>query len=162
MKYRIETKEAIRIVGIRTALKEEVDDYLRVVPTFWDETLKSDLFSQICKLSNQIPHGILGVTVYQSPKEIYYYIAASTNQIAPDNLIQFEIPSATWVVFECDGRFPESVKEVFKYFLTEWLPFSEYEYAQLPDIEVYPISNTKPNERHTEIWIAIKEENKEE
>lgn len=158
MRYCIETKDPIRIVGVRTALQEDAEENFKIVPAFWDTTLKGDVFPEICKLTNQNPYGILGVTVYQNPEEIYYYIAASTNKSISEKLIEYEIPAATWVVFECDGYFPESVQTTFRRFLTEWLPFSGYEYAQLPDIEVYPISNEKLKGGHSEIWIAIKKE----
>lgn len=37
-------------------------------------------------------------------------------------------------------------------------PFSGYEYAGLPDIEVYR-SSTKPIQNgHSEVWIAVKKE----
>lgn len=156
MRYRVETKDPIRIVGVRVALKEDVEQNFEIVPAFWDTTLKSISFSEISKLINQTPHGILGVTVYQNPEEIYYYIAASTDKAVPEKLVEYEIPAATWVIFECDGHFPDSIQTIFKRFLTEWLPFSGYEYAELPDIEVYPVSNQKLKGGHTEVWIAVK------
>lgn len=58
-------------------------------------------------------------------------------------MFEFEIPAATWVVFENNGFFKENVQSVFKRFYTEWLPFSGYEYAELPDIEVYPVCEEK-------------------
>ncbi|MBU3130501.1 AraC family transcriptional regulator [Clostridium tagluense] len=156
MRYRVETKDPIRIVGTRVALKEVAEQNFEIVPTFWDTTLKSNLFSEICRLANQNPHGILGVTVYQNPAEIYYYIAASTDKAVPENLVEYEIPSATWVIFECNGHFPDSIQTIFKRFLTEWLPFSGYEYDELPDIEVYPINDQKLKGGHSEVWIAVK------
>ncbi|MBZ9626186.1 AraC family transcriptional regulator [Clostridium sp. FP2] len=156
MRYRVETKDPIRIVGTRVVLKEVVEQNFEIVPTFWDTTLKSNLFSEICRLANQNPLGILGVTVYQNPAEIYYYIAASTDKAVPENLVEYEIPSATWVIFECDGHFPDSIQTIFKRFLTEWLPFSGYEYDELPDIEVYPINDQKLKGGHSEVWIAVK------
>jgi len=38
----------------------------------------------------------------------------------------------------------------------KWLPFSGYEYAGFPDIEVYPVLEGKPLKGHSEVWIAIK------
>lgn len=156
MRYRVETKDSIRIIGIRTSLQEEQEENFKIVPKFWDATLKSNLYEEICKLSNQKPHGILGVTAYENPEEINYYIAASTDKAVPEKLIEYEIPAATWVIFECDGCFKDSIQTTFKRFLTEWLPFSGYEYAELPDIEVYPISDTKLKGGHGEVWIAVK------
>jgi len=71
-------------------------------------------------------------------------------------MFEFEIPATTWVVFENDGCFKENVQSVFRRFYTEWLPFSGYEYAGFPDIEVYPVLEGKPLKGHSEVWIAIK------
>ena len=123
MRYRIETKDPIRIVGVRVALQEDQEQNFQMVPEFWDATLKSNLASEIGKLANQNPSGILGVTAYQNPEEIYYYIAASTDKAVPENLFEYDIPAATWVIFECDGPFPDSIQNIFKRFLTEWFRF---------------------------------------
>jgi len=133
-----------------------------LVPDFWKETLGGSRFPEICKLSNSNPHGILGISAYSGPDEIYYYIAAATDKPVPEGMYEFEIPAATWVVFESNGYFKESVQTVFKRFLTDWLPFSGYEYAMLPDIEVYPISEQKPNTGNTEVWIAVIKERENE
>ena len=85
-----------------------------------------------------------------------YYIASSTNDPVPEGMYEYEIPAATWVIFENDGPFKENVQSVFRRFYTEWLPFSGYEYAGLPDIEVYPIVVGKPIHGYSEVWIAIK------
>jgi len=158
MPYRIETKEAMRIVGIRIPMTEDMEENRKVVPDFWKETLAGNHFPEICKLSNNNPHGILGISAYSGPGEIYYYIAAATDMPVPNGMLEFEIPAATWVVFENKGPFKESVQMIFKRFMTEWLPFSGYEYAMLPDIEVYPISEQKLTGGHSEVWIAVKKE----
>lgn len=158
MKYRIETKEAIRIVGVKTALQEDMEQNQKIVPVFWDKILGSTLFSEICSLTNKDANSIFGVTAYTDPKNIYYYIAAPTDKPVPDSMVAFEIPAATWVIFECNGHFMESVQTIFKRFLTEWLPSSGYEYAELPDIEVYPINNQDSKGGHAEVWIAVKKD----
>lgn len=156
MRYRVETKDPIRIVGVRVELQEGQEQNFKIVPAFWDTTLKSNLFTKICKLSNQHHHSIFGVTAYKNPNDIYYYIAAATEEPVPEGMVEFNIPTATWVIFECDGHFKESIQTIFKRFLTEWLPFSGYKYAELPDIEVYPISDPKSKGGHSEVWIAVK------
>lgn len=158
MPYRIEEKESMRIVGIRIPLTEDMEENQKLVPPFWNRALQDNRFIKICELSNQIPGVVLGVTVYQNPDEIYYYIAAATDQPVPAGMFEYEIPAATWVIFESDGHFKESIQNIFRRFLTEWLPFSGYTYAELPDIEVYPISQERPQKGHSEVWIAIKKE----
>lgn len=162
MNYRIETKKVIRIVGVRTELQEAMEQNQKIVPVFWNKMLESTLFSEICGLTDKDPQSVFGVTAYTNPQNIYYYIAVPTDKAVPDGMVEFEIPAATWVVFECNGHFKESVQTIFKRFLTEWLPVSGYKYAQLPDIEVYPVSNNGSKGGHAEIWIAIKKERSEE
>ncbi|WP_100489190.1 AraC family transcriptional regulator [Sporolactobacillus pectinivorans] len=158
MRYRIETKSPIRIVGVRTALQEDMEQNQKIVPVFWDKMLKSTSFSEICRLTNKDSCYILGVTAYTNPQNIYYYIAAPTDKPVPEGMTEFEIPAATWVIFEYNGHFKESVQTIFKRFLTEWLPVSGYEYAELPDIEVYPVNDERSKGGHAEVWVAVKKE----
>ena len=159
MLYHIERKDSIRIVGIRTPLVEDAEENMRIVPAFWEETLRQEGgISEIAALSNGRPNGILGVTTYHDPQDIHYYIAVPSDQPAPKGMEEYMIPNATWVVFENDGIFKEDVQSIFRKFLTEFLPFSGYEYAGLPDIEVYPIYQGKPISGHSEVWIAIKKQ----
>lgn len=158
MAYRIAKKPPLRIVGIRIPLTSDMEDNLRIVPEFWKVSLQGKQFFEICRLSNGEPRGILGISVYRNPKDIYYYIGVATNSSAPAGMYECEIPAATWVIFENNGRFKEDVQSVFKRFYMEWLPFSGYKYAELPDIEVYPICSGQPVNGHSEVWIAVSKE----
>lgn len=158
MAYRIVKKPPLRIVGIRIPLTSDMENNLRIVPEFWKASLQGKQFLEICSLSNGEPRGILGISVYKNPKEIYYYIGVAVNSPAPAGMYGFEIPAATWVIFDNNGRFKEDVQSVFKRFYMEWLPFSGYQYAELPDIEVYPICSGQPVNGHSEVWIAVVKE----
>ncbi|MGF3194914.1 GyrI-like domain-containing protein [Facklamia sp. P13055] len=158
MLYRIEKKPAMRIVGVKTALSDDMELNLKSIPKFWDRILLTEEFKTICNLSNENPKGILGVSIYRNPQDIFYCIASASNEVVPEGMFEYEIPESTWVVFENDGYLKENVQSIFRRFYTEWLPFSGYEYAGLPDIEVYPIYDKKPVIGHSEVWIAIKEE----
>ena len=159
LRYRIESKAPIRFVGTKTALHADIEQNFEIVPRFWQTTRSQKVFRQICSLNDQPPCGVLGVTVYQNPGNIDYYIAAATDKNVPDYLFVQEIPSATWVIFECNGAYPISIQNVFRHFLTEWLPFSGYTYAELPDIEVYPINPQYQKNPKAEVWIAVKKPN---
>lgn len=158
MPFRIVKKEAMHIVGIRIPLTVDMAENQKNVPAFWEETFNNHKYGEICNLSNKSPQGILGITACHGADEFYYYIAAATDKPTPKDMFWYEIPAATWVVFENTGPFKESVQSIFKRFLTEWLPFSGYTYAELPDIEVYPISEEKQKAGNSEVWIAVKKE----
>lgn len=155
MTYHIEHKEAMSIVGVRTRLTENMKKNQENIPLFWSEILYSPMFQKIAGLGNTDPAGILGVSVYENPQDIFYYVAASTTRPAPKEMSEYQIPAATWVIFENEDSLKEDVQRVFQRFYTEWLPFSGYEYAGLPDIEVYPVCEEKPTAGHSEVWIAI-------
>ena len=158
MAYHIAKKPPLRIVGIRIPITGNMEENLRIIPEFWKTALQGNKFPEICRLPGGEPEGILGTSVYKNPKEIYYYIGTATNSPAPAGMYEYEIPAAAWVIFENNGRFKEDVQSVFKRFYMEWLPFSGYRYAGLPDIEVYPACSGLPAHGHSEVWIAVSKE----
>lgn len=158
MSFHVEQKEAMRIVGIRMHLSENMDENHQKVPAFWQKAFAEGKVREIGSLSGQAPEGILGVSVYRGAQDFYYYIAAASEAPVPKGMYECSIPAATWAVFGNDGLFKESVQEIFRRFYTEWLPLSGYAYAELPDIEVYPADAEKPSTGHSEVWIAVKKE----
>ncbi len=162
MAYYMTEKSSMRMVGVRVPLTADMEENQKNIPQFWKSILSSNLFSEICSLSDQSPQGILGVSVYENPQNFFYYIAVATSAPAPAGMFEFEIPATSWVVFENNGYFKENVQSIFKRFYTEWLPFSGYEYAGLPDIEVYPICEETPVSGHSEVWIAVTKQKENE
>lgn len=158
MTYHIAEKPSLRIVGIRIPMSENMEENLRIVPDFWNSILQGNQFLEICSLADQEQNHILGISIYENPQKIYYYIAVITNAAVPLGMYEYKIPAATWAVFENSGNFKEDVQSVFRRFYLEWLPFSGYQYAKLPDIEVYPICNGQEIYGNSEVWIAIKKE----
>lgn len=157
MPYRIEEKESIRIAGVRMPLSTDMEDNHKIVPPFWKKLMGNSQLPAIRRLSNQLPQGLLGVTASKDCGEVYYYVAAATDLEVPSNMYEYQIPASTWVIFENHGPYQEKVQNVFKRFLTEWLPFSGYTYMELPDIEVYP-SDSCTQSGYSEVWIAVKKD----
>lgn len=158
MAYHIAQKGPLRMAGVRIPLTADMEENQRRIPLFWKSVTSGSLFSQICRLTDKDPRGILGVSVYKGSQDFHYYIAAATDAPAPPGMSAFEIPASTWVVFENNGHFKEDVQNIFRRFYTEWLPFSGYAYAGLPDIEVYPVCEELPATGHSEVWIAVQRE----
>lgn len=72
MAYCITEKSSMRMVGVRIPLSTDMEENQKNIPQFWKSVLSSNLFSEICSLSNQSPQGILGVSVYESPQRFFY------------------------------------------------------------------------------------------
>ena len=70
----------------------------------------------------------------------------------PDGIEEYNIPSATWAIFTGEGT-NQSIQDLEKRIVSEWLPTSGYEYGNAPDIEVY--LNADPQNAKYEVWISV-------
>ncbi|KUO74946.1 MAG: AraC family transcriptional regulator [Clostridia bacterium BRH_c25] len=155
MKYRIETKKPIRIVGVRMTLSADVERNFTEVPKFWHKTRSSSTFTQFGKLMNQSPEGMLGTTIYNRLDDISYVIGVASDKPVPDGMVECQIPGLTWAVFQCIGPMPYTFQELYRRFYSEWLPVSDYNYTNGPDMEVYTENNTTSPTYKCELWMAV-------
>lgn len=156
MDYRIEKKEAFRIVGLKIPLDKEVEKNFQSVPAFWQEVSQSGAIQRLGMLADGTPNAILGVSACMGDNAWAYYIAVASDLPIPNdfpNLCDYTVPACTWAVFPGKGTMPNSIQELEKRIVTEWLPTSGYEYANAPDIEVY--LNADPQNAEFEVWLPI-------
>lgn len=158
MNYRIEKREAFRIAGVTKKFSMNVEENFMEVPMFWQKTFQSGQITELCALMNGKPEGILGVSAGMNEKDFDYYIAVVTDKEVPagKGFVEFIIPECTWAIFECIGPMPEAIQNLQKRIVTEWLPGSGYEYADAPDIEVYPEGDQYAADYRCEAWLPIK------
>ncbi len=155
MNYRIEQKEAFRIVGVKEHLDMKVEESMARVPQFWAETFQNGMFEVVCRLANGDSCGVLGVSTCMNGKYFDYYIACESDAPAPAGTEEYLVPAATWAIFPCEGPMPQAIQELQKRIVSEWLPTSGYEYADAPDIEVYPEGDTKSLNYRSEVWLPV-------
>ena len=153
--YRIEKKEAFRIIGVRKNLKTDIETNFKNVPSFWADTKKSEIFPELCELITSDFPKILGVSVYENNENFYYYIAVKSDKTLK-NTFEYIVPAATWVIFECTGAAPESIQNLYRQFYTEWLPTSGYEYGNTPEIETYTDGDVNSPDYKSELWFPVK------
>lgn len=159
MKYKIVTKEAFRIVGVKEHMNMNMEECFEKVPRFWQTTVQSGIVPQILSLMNPELPGLLGVSTCMSGEDLDYYIAVATDKPTPKDMTEYEVPAGTWAVFECIGPMPSAIQELQKRIVTEWLPTSGYEYANAPDIEVYFEGDQQSADYRCEVWLPIKKLN---
>lgn len=145
MEYRIEEREAFRVVGVGTDEPMTMEDSFARVPRLWEE-LSGEIPRLAALIDGSGPAGILGIC----GESAGYYIGAATLAPAPEGTRAFTIPAGTWAVFPCSGPPPESIQAVQRRIVSEWLPSSGYAYAEAPDIEVYSADKC-----HNEVWLPI-------
>ncbi len=151
MNYRIETKEAFRIVGISAPLQGDIEKNFMIVPKMWQDAAANGTIQTLAGMMDTPLTGLLGVSACNNEEEWKYFIAvASTKE--KGRFEEYTIPASTWAVFPGTGT-NQSIQELEQRIVTEWLPTSGYEYANAPDIEVY--LNPDPQNAQYEVWIPV-------
>lgn len=152
MDYRIEKKEAFRIVGVSTPISHEMEENIKELPKFWQKAGTDGTIGKLCTLMDDSSFGILGVSTCAVDADWKYYISIASNKPLEHGFEEFEVPDATWAVFPGKGT-QIQITDLERRIVTEWLPTSGYEYANAPDIEVYIEPN--PAEGRYEVWIPV-------
>lgn len=152
MEYRIEKKEAFRIVGKSIALAQNIEENFQQVPGFWGKISTDGTLGRLAPLMNTDLKGLLGVSACNQSADTWrYYIAVASNAPAGE----FEetiVPAFTWAIFPGQGN-NLSIQDLERRIVTDWLPTSGYEYADGPDVEVY--LNPDPTNAQYEVWIPV-------
>ncbi len=151
MEYRIETKDAFRIVGVSVPLEKEIEKNFAAIPSKWQEISMNGTLQKLTGMMNEEPMGVLGVSTCNEEEPWRYYIAVSSSKEG-EELEEYTVPAATWAIFPGSGT-NQSIQELEKRIVTEWLPTSGYEYGSAPDIEVY--LNPDPENAKYEVWIPV-------
>lgn len=152
MNYRIEQKEAFRIVGICMPLEKEVEKNFQVVPGMWQKAMEDGTIGRLAGMMNGEPKGMLGVSACTDEEAWRYYIAVASTAPLSGELEEYMVDAYTWAIFAGSGT-GQSIQELEQRIVTEWLPTSGYEYANGPDIEVY--INPDPKNTAYEVWIPV-------
>ena len=151
MNYRIESREAFRIVGVSVPLHKDIEENFTVIPSKWAEVSMNGTLQKLIGLMDTPPMGVLGISLCNDEEAWKYYISVSSSKDA-DGLEEYTVPAATWAIFSGTGT-NQSIQELERRIVTEWLPTSGYEYGSAPDIEVY--LNPDPQTAQYEVWIPV-------
>ncbi|GED14129.1 AraC family transcriptional regulator [Aneurinibacillus migulanus] len=159
MNYRIEEKEAFRIVGIKKRVPLIYHGVNPEIASMW-ENLNGETINKLKKLSNVEPLGLLSASTNFSEGrlekgELDHYIGVATTKECPDNLTQLEVPASTWAVFEAVGPFPDTLQDVWGRIYSEWFPSSNYEQTEGPEVLWNEDKDVTSPTFKSEIWIPV-------
>lgn len=159
MNYKIEEKQAFRLVGVKERVNNTNGENFKRIPKFWQETMESGKCAKMCAISNGNPSGLMGVCANAEVcgEQFDYYIACSTNEPVPEGMEEVMVPACKWVVFTCTGPIPNAMQDVWKRIYTEWFPNSGYDHAMQPEIEWYSEGDMSKEDYISEIWVPVVE-----
>jgi len=160
MNYRIEKKEAFRIVGIMERVPIIFHGVNPKIRAMW-ESLDHDTIHRLKKNSNVEPSGLISASIHFSEGrmdekgELDHYIGAATTNKCPEGFKKLEVPALTWAVFEAVGPFPDTLQNVWGRIYAEWFPSSNYEQVEGPEILWNESKNTTVPVFKSEIWVPV-------
>lgn len=152
MNYRIETKDAFRVIGISAPLHGDVAQNFMAVPQMWQDAAMNGTIQNLAGMMDAPPMGLLGVSACNNREQWKYFIAVSSTKNSGE-FEEYTVPASTWAIFTGSGT-NRSIQELEQRIITQWLPASGYEYADAPDIEVY--LNPDPQNAQYEVWIPVR------
>lgn len=152
MNYRIEKKEAFRIIGVSEPMEHEMEKNFDMVPRMWQEAAVNGTVQKLAGMMDGQPKGVMGISVCNDKEQWRYFIAVASS-LEDDSLDDYTVGAYTWAVFPGEGVCPQAIQQLEQRIVTEWLPASGYEYDNGPDIELY--LNPDPQNSKFEVWIPV-------
>lgn len=160
MNYRIEEKEAFRIVGIKKRVPIIFNGVNPEISAMW-QSLDMDKINELKNLSSVEPLGLISASANFSEErmeekgELDHYIGAATTRECPDHLSSLEVAAGTWAVFEAVGPFPATLQNVWGRIYSEWFPSSNYQQVEGPEILWNESKDVASPTFRSEIWIPV-------
>ncbi|WP_413537508.1 GyrI-like domain-containing protein [Enterococcus malodoratus] len=125
------------------------------MPEFWNEVSSSGKLEQLIPHMDQNNPGVMGISLMTSEvQDAWEYVIGVASNDTTEEFAQYEIPAAKWAVFSGTGPMPGAIQELQQQVFTEWLPTSGFEYAELPDIELY--LNMEPENAQFQVWLPVR------
>jgi len=124
------------------------------IPKFWSEYYETRM--------NEKVYSMMGICApAKKDASTWNYSLGCEVQYAkeiPEDFEIIEIPSHSWVVFNCVGPLPKSIQDMWERICSEWLPQSDYELISAYTIEYYTEGDYRKEDYVSEIWIPVKGE----
>ncbi|MDT2614054.1 AraC family transcriptional regulator [Enterococcus dongliensis] len=164
MDFKIEEKDAFNLVGVSKLVPiqfEGVNNAIQELAQSITEKQKTEMH----KLGDLYPKQVINASYtfgeerMEEKGELTHFIGFATaqeNQFA--DLTQLKIAKQTWAVFPNKGPFPQTLQDTWGKIYSEWLPSSDYELVQAPEISFTNFSDGLEN-CYSEIWLAVKKKN---
>ena len=160
MNYRIEEKEAFRIIGLKKRVPIVFNGVNPEIAAMWGQ-LNAETIQMLKQQSNIEPKGIISASTnfsegrMEEKGELDHYIGVATTNDCPPGLAALEVAASTWAVFEAVGPFPQTLQNTWGRIYSEWFPTSSYELAKGPEILWNAHKDTTSPTFQSEIWIPV-------
>lgn len=161
MNYKIVKKNAFKV--LEKMSKQSIDDSQNknTIPDFWTQSHRDGTVSGLLAAAKDRSN-VFGICYNNNltDKQFFDYsiaVLCDENCEIPDGFRINEIPSRTWVVFECIGPMPDAMQETWHKICAEFFPTSAYKPTYEMDIEAYTAGEMNAADYKSEIWVPVEE-----
>ena len=162
MNYRIETKDAFRLICKKKRISSKEEMTMEEIAPFWQACIADGSIEALCKYipeENIFKDCIVGASFGRDASEAEYPYAIGAHYngmpVTEEGLTVEEIPAHTYVVFSCKGKMPEVIQNTYQQICSEFFPTSEYQPCGGTDFEAYPSADVDDPDYACEIWVAV-------
>ena len=162
MNFKIEEKPAFNLVGVSKQVPLQFAGVNNAIQEL-AQSITEKQRAEMHELGDLYPKQVINAS-YDFAKErmeekweLTHFIGFASTQENPfDDLKQLSIASQTWAIFPNKGPFPQVLQETWGQIYSEWLPSSDCELVQAPEISFTNFDEGLEN-CYSEIWIAVRE-----
>ena len=161
MDYRIEKKESFNIVGVKKRIpiqfEGENQEIIKLAKSITPEQRE-----KLHSYANMEPNQVVNVSYnfdsgrLEEKGSLDHMLGfLTTKETGLDEFDVVEVPVLTWAIFSSTGAFPAIMQDTWGKIVSEWLPSSDYELVEAPEIS-FTGDLSDINNVYSEIWIAVK------
>lgn len=161
MDYRIEKKDAFKIVGVKERVpiqfEGENPEIIKLA-----ESITAQQRRKLHSYANIEPHQVVNASYnmdegWKEEKGSLDHMIGflTTKESGFDDFHVVDVPASTWAIFSSKGEFPKVMQETWAKIAAEWLPSSDYELVEAPGIS-FTGDLSDRNNVYSEIWLAVK------
>lgn len=161
MDYRIDNKEAFKIVGMKGRIPIQFEGESQEIIKL-AQSITSEQKEKMHTYMDMEPNKIVNASYHfddgrmEEKGSLDHMIGVLTTKESDfESFDVVEIPSLTWAIFSSKGEFPKVMQETWGKIASEWLPSSDYELVEAPEISITGDLADR-NNVYSEIWIAVK------
>ena len=162
MDFKIEEKAAFNLIGVAKRVPIQFEGINSAVQEL-AQSITEKQRMKMHELGDLYPRQVLNASYafdegrMEEQGELTHFIGfATTQENQFDDLEQIHIAEKTWAIFHNKGPFPQTLQDTWGKIYSEWLPSSDYELVQAPEISFTNFDDGF-EDCYSEIWIAVKE-----
>ncbi len=160
MEYRVITKDAFSIVGMCRRVKIQFHGVNPEIASMW-ESLDTKTIEKLKACNDIEPNGMISGSVnfssdrMEEKGELDHYIGVATTGPVPECFDHLPVAPGHWAVFPSEGPFPGTLQETWGRIYSEWLPSTDYELVEGPEILWIREMDRESTRCKSEIWIPV-------